>query len=301
MPPRVIVIGSINVDLVVSVARLPAPGETVLGGQFAQHAGGKGANAAVAAARAGAEVTMIGAVGDDAHGRFALDALAAEGVDTAPIRIGAAATGVALVVVGPRGENLIAVAPGANADLAVDELPVSGEAGALVSNFEVPLPTVVAAVRAAREAGWITLVDPAPAHALPAALLAEGPILLPNEHELTVAIGNDDAGMALDELVERHHGPVVVTQGAAGALLAERGRREQFRGYPAPALVDTTGAGDTFAGVLATWLAEGASLDEGIDAANAAAALAVSRAGARDGMPTRAEIDRFRRGEAPAR
>lgn len=300
MPARVIVVGSINVDLIVAADRLPQPGETVLGGRFTQSAGGKGANAAVAAARAGASVTMIGAVGDDAHGRFALDALTADGVDIGGVRTVAAHTGVALISIGPRGENQITVAPGANAETTSDDLRFDEEAGVLVANFEIPLPVVVAAVEAAHAAGWTAIVDPAPARALPAALLAAGPILVPNEHELTVAIGNDDASTALDELVARHAGRIVVTQGAAGALLAERERRERFPGYPAPAVVDTTGAGDAFCGVLATWLAEGATIDEAIDAANAAAALSVARVGARTGMPARAELDAFRRGEVPA-
>lgn len=301
MPGRVIVIGSINVDLVIAAERLPRPGETVLGGRFAQYAGGKGANAAVAAARAGASVSMIGAVGDDVHGRFALDALSSEGVDVSGVRTVDAATGVALISVGPRGENLITVAPGANATVTADTLDLDGEPGVLVTNFEVPMPAVVAAATAAHEAGWTAIVDPAPAHALPAALLAAGPLLVPNEHELTVAIGNDDPGTALEELLARHPGPVVVTQGAAGALLAEGTRRERFPGYPAPAVVDTTGAGDTFAGVLATWVAAGATLDEAIEAANAAAALSVTRVGARAGMPSAAEIAAFRDGAARGR
>lgn len=300
MAARVVVVGSINVDLIILADRLPRPGETVLGGRFTQAAGGKGANAAVAAARAGADVMLVGAVGDDAHGRYSLEVLAAEGIDTSRVRVVAAATGVALISVGPRGENQITVAPGANAEVVAGQLPLDGEPGALIANFEIPLLTVVAAAEAARDAGWTAIVDPAPAHALPAALLAAGPILLPNEHELTVSIGNDNAAVALDELIARHAGMVVVTQGAAGALLAEEGRRERFPGYPAPAVVDTTGAGDAFCGVLATWLAEGSTIDDAIDAANAAAALAVARVGARSGMPTRSELDGFRRGELPA-
>ncbi|MEO8510708.1 MAG: PfkB family carbohydrate kinase [Chloroflexota bacterium] len=301
MPARVIVVGSINVDLVVAADRLPQPGETVLGGRFTQSAGGKGANAAVAAARAGASVTMIGAVGDDAHGRFAIEALIAEGVDTAGVRTVAAQTGVALIAVGPRGENQITVAPGANALVTSDALRFDAEPGVLIANFEIPLPVVVAAVEAAHAAEWTAIVDPAPAHAIPAALLAAGPILLPNEHELTVAIGNDDASTALDELMARHVGRIIVTQGAAGVLLAEGDRRERFPGYPAPAVLDSTGAGDAFCGVLATWLAEGATIDEAIDAANAAAALSVAQVGARAGMPSRTELDAFRKGELPAR
>ena len=301
MTGRVAVIGSINVDLVVAAERLPSPGETVLGGRFAQYPGGKGANAAVAAARAGATVSMVGAVGDDAYGELALDALRNEGVDVSGVRRVDVATGIALISVGPRGENLITVAPGANATVTADRLVLDAEPGLLVTNFELPMATVVASVETATAAGWRVIVDPAPAHALPAALLAAGPILVPNEHELTVAIGNDDASAALDELLERHQGPVVVTLGAAGALLADGTRRERFPGYPAPEVVDTTGAGDTFAGVLAAWLASGASFDDAIDAANSGAALSVSRVGARAGMPTATEIRAFQHGQVPAR
>ncbi len=152
------------------------------------------------------------------------------------------------------------------------------------------MAAATAAVRAARHFGMQAILDPSPAHALSSRLLDLGPILTPNEHEITVAIGNDDPAGALDELTERHHGPIVVTQGAAGALLVDGERRERFPGRAAIA-VDTTGAGDTFNGVLATWLAEEGSLEDAIRAANMAASISVTRPGARSGMPMRAEID----------
>jgi ribokinase len=291
--PHVVVLGSLNVDLVVAAPRLPAPGETVLGGQFAVHQGGKGANQAVAAARAGATVSMVGAVGADEHGEHALAALTAEGIDVGRVRRdGAEPTGVALVVVGPRGENQIAVAPGANGTIGLDDedRQLIGEADALITNHEVPAAAVLEALHAAKEGGTIAILNPAPARALPAEVLALGPILTPNEHELIVAIGNDDTDEALDELTARHAGPVIVTQGPAGALLAEGSRRERFAGHPAAEVVDTTGAGDTFCGVLATWLADGAALSDAIRAANAAASLSVAAAGARAGMPGREAI-----------
>jgi ribokinase len=293
MAAHVVVFGSINVDLVVTADRLPRPGETVLGGRFAQHPGGKGANQAVAASRAGSTVTMIGAVGRDSYGDQALEALQAEGVDTSRIRRVPEPTGVAIVAVGSRGENQIVVAPGANATLTDADADLAGmDAQLLLVQLEVPLPAVSAAIRSAHSAEMTTILDPAPAHALPAALLELGPILTPNEHELTVAIGNDEPEEALDELVARHRGPIIVTQGAAGALLARGEERRHFAGRPAPEVVDTTGAGDAFAGVLATWLAEGRSLEEAIQAANAAASLSVAQRGARTGMPARDEIDR---------
>ena len=293
MTSNVVVIGSINVDLVVTADRLPLPGETVLGGRFAIHHGGKGANQAVAAARAGARVTMIGAVGSDDHGEGALGSLHAEGIDVTHVRrVDREPTGVALIVVGPRGENQITVAPGANATLQLsdDDRRAIGDADVLLTNHEIPADTVLDGLRTASDAGTIAILNPAPARALSVDVLALGPILTPNEHELVVAIGNDETDAALDELATRHAGPIVVTQGPAGALLADGDRRERFPGYPAASAVDTTGAGDTFCGVLAAWLAAGATLDEAIYAANAAGSLSVTAAGARTGMPAREDI-----------
>ena len=293
MPGSVCVIGSINVDLVVTADRLPQPGETVLGGRFATHDGGKGANQAVAAARAGARVAMVGAIGHDEHGQRARAALAGEGIDLEGVReIEGEPTGIALIAVGPRGENQIVVAPGANAAVVLDEEDRARirSADVLLTNHEVDGTVVVEALRVAREAGVAMILNPAPARALPADVLHLGPILTPNEHELVVAIGNDATDAALDELVLRHAGPIVVTQGPAGALLARGDERLRFEGRLAPAVVDTTGAGDTFNGVLAAWLADGATLETAIEAANAAAALSVSAAGAREGMPTHEAI-----------
>ena len=296
MPGSVCVIGSINVDLVVTADRLPQPGETVLGGRFATHDGGKGANQAVAAARAGARVAMVGAIGGDEHGQRARAALAGEGINLEGVReIEGEPTGIGLIVVGPRGENQIVVAPGANAAVILDEDDRQRirSADVLLTNHEVGSTVVVEALRVAREAGVTTILNPAPARALPADVLHLGPILTPNEHELIVAIGNDATDAALDELVLRHAGPIIVTQGPAGALLARGDERLRFDGRLAPAVVDSTGAGDTFNGVLAAWLADGATLETSIEAANAAAALSVSAAGAREGMPAHEAIRAF--------
>jgi ribokinase len=298
MSAHVVVIGSLNIDLVVSADRLPRPGETVLGGQFGTHDGGKGANQAVAAARAGAQVSMIGAVGADAYGERAVASLAAEGIDTSRIRrLDAEATGVAIIAIGPRGENQIVVAPGANArlELDVEDRALIGAANVLLTNHEIPPSATVDALRTAHAAGVIAILNPAPARALLSDVLSLGPILTPNEHELVVAIGNDETDTALDELAARHNGPVIVTQGPAGAVLAEGESRDRFPGRLAPRTVDTTGAGDTFCGVLAAWLAEGSSLAEAIEAANAAGALSVTAVGARTGMPTREALESFLR------
>lgn len=296
MNAHVVVIGSINVDFVVLADRLPRPGETVLGGQFATHDGGKGANQAVAAARGGARVSMIGAVGNDAHGERAIAALSTEGIDTSRIRtLHTASTGVALVAIGPRGENQIVVAPGANAKLELDDedRALIGSADAILTNHEIPATASIDALRVAHRDGVTAILNPAPARALSAEILSLGPILTPNEHELVVAIGNDVTAAALDELAARHSGPIIVTQGPAGALLVDGQRREHFEGRIPSSLVDTTGAGDTFCGVLAVWLAEGRSLDESIIAANAAGAISVSAAGAREGMPAREALEAF--------
>lgn len=294
MSASVCVVGSVNVDLVVRAERLPRPGETVLGGRFETHDGGKGANQAVAAARAGATVAMIGAVGSDDHGRRALAALETEGIDLPGMRrLDDQPTGVALIAVGPRGENQIVVAPGANGAFELDDADRDAIASAsvLVTNHEIPAAVVVDALRTAHAAGVTAILNPAPARALSAEVLALGPILTPNEHELVVAIGNDDTDAALEELSSRHAGPIVVTQGPAGALLVTRAGRERFPGRSVAEVVDTTGAGDTFNGVLAAWLATGATISDSIRAANVAASLSIGVAGARGGMPERGAIE----------
>ena len=296
MSGHVVVIASINVDLVVVADRLPLPGETVLGGEFATHDGGKGANQAVAASRMGVRVSVIGAVGADAHGDRALESLTAEGIDTSRVRrLEGAPTGVAIIAVGPRGENQIVVAPGANAhvELDDDDRALIAAATTVLTSHEIPATATVDALRAAHAHGVTAILNPAPARALSSDILSLGPILTPNEHELVVAIGNDVTDAALEELAALHNGPIIVTQGPAGALLAHGQRRERFEGRLAPRVVDTTGAGDTFCGVLAAWLADGRDIEEAIVAANAAGALSVSAVGAREGMPTRPALEAF--------
>ncbi len=289
---QVLVIGSINVDLAVAVPRLPRPGETVLGGRFERHFGGKGANQAVAAARAGAQVTMLGAVGRDAYGDASLAALAAEGIDVTRVRRVDEPTGVALITVASDGENQIAVAPGANRLLAdaEPELPAPPPGAVLLASLEVPMAAVQAALHWAVKHRLRIVLNPAPAQLLPAELLACGPILTPNRGELLIATGASDPDSALLALQQAGAGPVIVTLAAAGALLVDGAQRSEIPARPLTA-VDATGAGDTFSGVLAAWLADGRSISEAAQAANAAAGLSVTRAGARGGMPTRAEIE----------
>jgi ribokinase len=294
---HVIVVGSINVDLVVTTGHLPRPGETVTGGAFARHLGGKGANQAVAAARAGAAVAMIGAVGRDADGDESVAALVAEGIDVSRIRRVEAPTGVALIAVAPDGENQIVVASGANALVSADDASLANlEAGTgvVLACFEVPMPAVIAAVLAARRIGMQAIVNPAPAQLLPSELITSGPILTPNAQELSSITAGAELEAGISSLIAAGARAVVVTLGAEGALLADGSRR---RSVPARSVdvADTTGAGDTFSGVLAAWLASGHDLDEAVEAANAAAGLSVTRAGARGGMPGRSAIEELLR------
>jgi ribokinase len=285
------VVGSVNLDIVVTVERHPAPGETVLGDDRVDLPGGKGANQAVAAARLGRQVAIVGRVGGDAAGRGLRAGLAAEGVDVGHLgEDPQAPSGVALIAVVPGGENTIIVSPGANARVGEDDVREAAEllAGAAVTlvQLEVPQVAVDAAVRAAR--GTVVL-NPAPARPLDAALLAEVDVLVPNRTELGLLAGAGapaDAGAAV-ALARRVQGPgsVVVTLGAEGAVVVEPSRVERV---PAPVVdaVDATGAGDAFCGALADALARGAALVEAARWGVAAAALSVERVGAQAGMPT---------------
>jgi ribokinase len=289
----VVVVGSVNADLVVSVRRLPRPGETVTGGTFARHGGGKGANQAVAAARAGAQVALVGAVGADDLGDEALRELAAEGVDVSAVaRLDGVATGVAAIVVDEAGENQIAVASGANAALAGEAveralrgLPAAPRA--VLLGHEVPEAAVVAGLVAARAAGATAVLNPAPARPLPADL--DGVILTPNADEAGELTGEQDPRAAAEALAARTGAPVLVTLGADGALLLDGGRGDRM---PAPdvAVVDTTGAGDAVNGALAAELAAGRRIGDAARFAIAAAALSTRAAGARAGMPRRDEV-----------
>jgi len=290
---RVVVVGSINVDLVVTADHLPRPGETVLGGRYARHFGGKGANQAVAAARAGASVIMVGAVGPDRFGDESLEALASEGVDVSRVRRVDQPTGVAIIAVAADGENQIVVAQGANAAVSTNDAALAGLSeggGVVLTCLEIPMETVVAAVSTAARLGMAAVVNPAPGQQLPAELLAHGPILTPNEAELLAATATSGADEAIDDLARAGATAVVVTRGASGALLADSSQRIEFPARAAR-VVDATGAGDTFSGVLAAWLADGQPLPAATAAATAAAGLSVSRPGARGGMPRLAAIE----------
>lgn len=313
----VVVVGAVNVDMVVNAPRLPAPGETVVGRGVERHGGGKGANAAVAAARAGGAVCYVGAVGDDDTGRQALRDLQDDGVDTSGVDVSASApTGVALIVVGPGGENQIAVGAGANDDVTAEAvLAQLGRllpgAGCLLVSTEIPAAAVAAAVHAARTAGVRCVLNPAPVLPVVVDLLGLGPLLTPNAGEClalaeqagvasrTAAPGDpppdevpspSSVGDAARALAELTGSELVVTLGADGVLVVDPAGAVTHV-PPRPATVrDTTGAGDTFNGVLALALARGAPLDGAVRLANVAASLSVGGDGARGGMPTADEL-----------
>jgi ribokinase len=294
---QLVAVGSLNMDLVVHTRSLPAPGETVTGGSFQMTAGGKGGNQAVAAARAGASVVLIGAVGADDFGARLLEGLAAEGVDTTGVSIlQGTASGVAAIVVDERGENQIAVASGANHELeaadverAFEELDLS-EARCAVFSLELRDEVLVAGAELAVERGMAVVVNPAPARPLPPALVGVGPILTPNRGEAAALTGHEDPAMAAEALAGSTGAPALVTAGPQGAFVAGEGRATQIR-PPSVEVLDTTGAGDAFTGVLGAGLARDWPLDRAARWATVAATLSVRGAGARGAMPTASEIE----------
>ena len=292
--PAVAVVGSLNLDLVVRVPRLPGPGETVSGGDVFRNPGGKGANQAVAAARLGRAVAMVGCVGDDPAGRELLGSLQADGVDTERVRVvDGVPSGAAFITVNQDGENQIVVSPGANARLAAEDVDAAGAtlraAAVTLLQLEIPLEAVAAA---ARTAGGTVVLNPAPVRALPEGLLGQVHVLVPNRVELAQLAGapapatvEEAVGLA-GRLPAR---AVVVTLGADGALVVEDGRSSHV---PAVAVrpVDTTAAGDAFCGGLADALAGGASLQDAARWAVRVAAAACMREGAQASLPTPGEV-----------
>ncbi|MFD5799429.1 ribokinase [Streptomyces diastatochromogenes] len=290
---HIAVLGSTNMDLVTYVSKAPQRGETVTGREFRTIPGGKGANQAIAAARAGATVTMIGAVGNDAFGVRLRDTLEHSGVDTDFLRTVEGPSGTAHIVVDDEGGNSIVVIPGANGT--VDHLALGDEgllasADALLLQLEIPLAAVVAGAQAARRHGVRTVLTPAPAQPLPPELLAATDLLVPNEYEAVTLTGRTDpreAAAALLDVVPE----VVVTLGATGSLYLARGAEPLVVPAPRVKAVDSTAAGDTFVGALAVALAEEKPVREALSWAAAAAALSVQREGASSSMPYRSEIE----------
>jgi ribokinase len=288
---RVVVVGSINMDLVTVAQRFPAPGETLLGERFLSVHGGKGGNQAVAAARLGAEVHMIGAVGDDPFGQPLCDALAEEGIHIEHVaRIAHCSSGTASITVA-NGENQIIVVPGANAQLTPTHVrnaqDVIAQADAVLVQMEVPLQTVEATLRVAHQQHVPVILNPAPAQQLPTEWLQLARYITPNQHELATLLGTD-ASEDFRVLMRQAPCPVVLTRGAEGAWFREQGEPQHQESFEVK-VVDSTGAGDTFNGALAVYLHEG--LDVAVRKACAAAALSVTQLGARAGMPHRADVD----------
>ena len=303
---NVIVLGSINVDLVVKSTKLPRPGETVIGGEFYRAAGGKGANQAVAAARIDdAPVAFIAAVGDDSFGQESLAQLRRENMNCDTIRgIVGEPTGVAAILVDENGENCISVASGANALLCPDDVLSVGEntfrdARVFLACLESPLETVVAGLRRARSAGLLTILNPAPALAEVATreILELVDVITPNESEAQALTGIpistvDDGLLAARKLQSAGCERVVLTRGARGVLTVDGEQTTELPAFPVDA-VDATAAGDAFNGALAVALAHETLLPEACRRASAAAAISVTRRGAQPSLPTRAEIDAF--------
>lgn len=293
--PQIVVVGSSNTDLVLSCPRLPRPGESLLGGELQRFHGGKGANQAVAAARAGASVTFVGARGDDDFGQAAAAALKEEGIDVGCFRVRKTiASGIALILLDNRSkENMIAVSRSANDVLSLRDVMVARlafqRARVVVAQLEVPLPAVFAAARMARQADVPFLLNPAPARPVPATLLKMVHTLVPNEHEAALLTGEKKPERAGAKLLQSGCKQVVITLGAQGALLVDANGVKHF---PAPKVKprDTVGAGDCFTGWMAVGMAEGLPLAETIGRALRAASLSVTRSGAQSAMPYRREI-----------
>ena len=303
-PPQVVVAGSINMDLVARVSRLPRPGETVRADDVRHIPGGKGANQAVAVARLGGRSTLIARVGDDAFGSRLIEALVGHGVNTQHVSVtDNCASGIALIGVEESGENAITIAAGANGRLSADDIrrceAVIASAGALLVQLEVPLETVAAAIETARRHHVLTVLDPAPAprRTLPDALFCVD-ILSPNQTEAECLTGIsvqsiEDAKQAAARLRGRGARQVVIKMGDQGALICDE--HDRCLHVPAPAVeaVDTTAAGDAFTAAMTVACADGAQLSDAVRFACSAGAAAVTRLGAQQSMPTREEVEQL--------
>ncbi|GAB2602582.1 ribokinase [Spirosoma areae] len=299
MSEQILVIGSSNTDMVVKADKLPAPGETVLGGTFLMNAGGKGANQAVAAARLGGQVTFVAKVGSDIFGQQAIDGFRQAGIDTTYVQTDADhPSGVALINVDANGENCITVAPGANANLQPSETKAALQLAAantlVLLQLEIPLQTVEQVVRQAAQQGLRVILNPAPAQSLPTDLFPHLFLITPNETEAELLTGIrvmdlPTAQQAATRLHDMGVSNVVITLGPKGAYLL-MGTQGQVIATPAVKAVDSTAAGDCFNGALAVALAEGQALPEAVAFACQAASISVTRMGAQASMPTRSEV-----------
>lgn len=294
-----VVVGSINMDLVSVTERAPLPGETVFGSDFQMFSGGKGANQAVAVARLGFPSILLGKVGTDLFGSQLLDILGSDGVDISHVERVHGSTGTATIVVDTRGENSIIVTPGAN--MAVSpaylegKLDVLREAGIVLAQLEIPLETIQRLAQLCDELKVPLMLDPAPAQALDPATLARISWLTPNQTEADFYVGGTDGGeQAIRSLLQRKVQNVILKRGKAGALIGRAGNAAPYAIAPFPVnAVDTTAAGDSFNGAFAVAQLRGFSVEDSGRYAAAAAALSVTRKGAQSSLPTTAEVDQF--------
>ena len=296
--PRVAVLGSVNMDLVAYVDQMPGGGETVTGSDFRQVPGGKGANQAVAAARAGARVAFLGAVGDDAFGQELRANLEADGIDATGLHTVPGVSGIAHIVVEGGGGNRIIVVPGANGEVSgvpeADRALVAGS-DALLLQLELPMDAVVAGARLGRGMGVPVYLTPAPARELPDALLENVDVLVPNQHEAAAITGHTEPRAALAALLERVP-EVLLTLGEDGSLYGRRGEEPVHVPARRVKAVDTTAAGDTFCGSFAVARVEGRTPREAMEFAAAAAAISVGRHGASSSMASRDEVEALLKG-----
>ncbi|TPG55551.1 ribokinase [Ewingella americana] len=299
---KLVVLGSINADHILNIKQFPQPGETVIGNQYTVAFGGKGANQAVAAGRAGADISFIACVGGDDIGERVRKQLASDNIDTSPVEaISDTTTGVALIFVNAEGENVIGIDAGANNAVTPAYLNRYQQniidASALLMQLESPLDTVLAAAKLAHQHQTQVILNPAPACDLPDELLSLVDIITPNETEAERLTGiavnnNEDAALAACALHNKGIDTVIITLGSKGVWLSQKGEGKQVVGFRVKA-VDTIAAGDTFNGALVTALLEGKPMDSAVRFAHAAAAIAVTRPGAQPSVPWRKEIDDF--------
>jgi ribokinase len=302
MGKKIVVVGSSNTDMIIKVPWIPKPGETILGGRFSTAAGGKGANQAVAAARAGGDVTFLARIGDDMFGQKAKEGFINDKINVEFVLTDKSEpSGVALICVAKDGENIIAVAGGANNNLSPSDVEAAADAissaDILVMQLETPVETIHQAASIASAHGVKVILNPAPAQELSDDLLGHISILTPNESEVELLTGikvdsEENAAAAADALMAKGIETVIVTMGPKGALVVTADSRELVPGFSVKA-VDATAAGDVFNGTLAVAIAEGKTLKQAVSFANAAAALSVTKLGAQPSAPTKKEINKF--------
>lgn len=293
---QILVVGSLNADLVVRTPRFPQPGETISGEDLQVIPGGKGANQAVAAARLGANVSLLGRVGKDNFGNFLLDNLKQNSVDTASIQRDDSSTGTAIIVVDADGQNSIVLSAGANGKVSVEDINDASFTNyqLLLLQLEIPIPTVLRAAQRAHESGTRVILNPAPAKILPEELISLADFIIPNETELSLLTGNDVKDMGSIEqaartVLQRGTKNVIVTLGSKGALIVDKETSKHVDSFPVK-VVDTTAAGDAFIGGFATALLQNKPLEESVRFGCACGALAVTKFGAQPSLPTKEEV-----------